>query len=206
MKKFKVVPLGCRTNQYESQGYADQLRQMGYVLAQEGEAADLCIVNTCTVTEGADSSSRHQIRSLLREHPGAKVAVTGCMAESAPEVLLGMDSRIQIVPNAEKERLIDQIFPEEENLPEFNIQALQHPASPSHLSDLEQKNDDSPLTSEGNMVDNPFSELSLEETSTDIPRFRSTPPDHRSAMDSSQLLTLSEIARNTIPRGTRSAN
>ncbi len=124
MKKFKVVTLGCRTNQYESQGYTDQLRQMGYAPAGEGEEADLCIVNTCTVTEGADSSSRHQIRSLLRDHPNAKVAVTGCMAESAPEVLIQMDSRIQIVPNAQKEKLVDQIFPEEENLPEFNIQAF----------------------------------------------------------------------------------
>jgi threonylcarbamoyladenosine tRNA methylthiotransferase MtaB len=124
MKKFKVVTLGCRTNQYESQGYADQLRQMGYVLAGEGEVADLCIVNTCTVTEGADSSSRHQIRALLREHPNAKIAVTGCMAESAPEALVQIDSRIQIIPNAEKERLVNQIFPEEENLPEFNIQAF----------------------------------------------------------------------------------
>src|SRR6185436_18865666 len=98
MKKFKVVTLGCRTNQYESQGYTDQLRQMGYVAAGEGEEADLCIVNTCTVTESADSSSRHQIRSLLREHPKAKIAVTGCMAESAPEVLLQMGERIEIVP------------------------------------------------------------------------------------------------------------
>jgi threonylcarbamoyladenosine tRNA methylthiotransferase MtaB len=60
----------------------------------------------------------------LREHPNAKVAVTGCMAESAPDVLIQMDSRIQIVPNAQKEKLVDQIFPEEENLPEFNIQAF----------------------------------------------------------------------------------
>lgn len=124
MKKFKVVTLGCRTNQYESQGYADQLRQMGYATAGEGEAADLCIVNTCTVTEGADSSSRHQIRALLKEHPNARIAVTGCMAESAPEVLRQMDSRIQLVPNAEKEKLIDRMFPEEENLPEFNIQTF----------------------------------------------------------------------------------
>ncbi len=121
MKKFKVATLGCRTNQYESQGYADQLRQMGYVLAEEGEEADLCIVNTCTVTEGADSSSRHQVRNFLRDHPNAKVAVTGCMAESAPEALLQLDSRIQIIPNLEKERLVELVFPEEENLPEFNI-------------------------------------------------------------------------------------
>ena len=123
-KKFKVATLGCRTNQYESQGYADQLRKMGYVPVKEGEEADLCIVNTCTVTEGADRSSRHEIRSLLRDHPNAKIAVTGCMAESSPETILGIDPRIEIVPNAEKEKLLDQVFPEEMNLPEFNIQTF----------------------------------------------------------------------------------
>src|SRR5260221_4231956 len=122
MKKFKVVTLGCRTNQYESQGYSDQLRQMGYIAAKEGEEADLCIVNTCTVTESADSSSRHQIRSLIREHPHAKVAVTGCMAESAPEVLHQLG--VQVIPNKEKEKLIEHLFPDEENLPEFNIQTF----------------------------------------------------------------------------------
>lgn len=124
MKKFKVVTLGCRTNQYESQGYTDQLRQMGYEAAQEGEEADLCIVNTCTVTESADSSSRHQIRSLLRTHPSAKVAVTGCMAESAPEALRQLDERIELIPNASKEKLIEHLFPDYENLPEFNIQSF----------------------------------------------------------------------------------
>ncbi|MDE3047317.1 MAG: tRNA (N(6)-L-threonylcarbamoyladenosine(37)-C(2))-methylthiotransferase MtaB [Verrucomicrobiota bacterium] len=124
MKKFKVATLGCRTNQYESQGYADQLRQMGYTLAKEGEEADLCIINTCTVTEGADRSSRHEVRLALRDHPNAKVMVTGCMAESAADALQQMDARIQIVPNREKESLIDKVFPEEENLPEFNIQAF----------------------------------------------------------------------------------
>ena len=124
MKKFKVVTLGCRTNQYESQGYADQLRQMGYAAAGEGERADLCIVNTCTVTESADSSSRHQIRALLREHPDAKVAVTGCMAESNPSAIHEIDGRIQIIPNAQKEKLVGHLFPEEDNLPEFNIQAF----------------------------------------------------------------------------------
>jgi threonylcarbamoyladenosine tRNA methylthiotransferase MtaB len=124
MKKFKVVTLGCRTNQYESQGYSDQLKQMGYALAQEGEEADLCVVNTCTVTAGADSSSRHEIRNLLRDHPNAKIAVTGCMAESAPDDLLQLGERIQVIPNAQKEKLIQKIFPEEENLPEFTIQAF----------------------------------------------------------------------------------
>lgn len=124
MKKFKVITLGCRTNQYESQGYADQLRQMGYSLAKEGEKADLCIVNTCTVTESADSASRHEIRSLLRDHPDAKLAVTGCMAERAPEAILSIDSKIQIVPNGKKEQLVEEIFPEETEFPEFRIEAF----------------------------------------------------------------------------------
>jgi threonylcarbamoyladenosine tRNA methylthiotransferase MtaB len=124
MKKFKVVTLGCRTNQYESQGYTDQLRQMGYSPAEVGEEADLCIVNTCTVTDGADSSSRHEIRSLLKAHPNARLAVTGCMAENSPDALRQIDSRIEIVPNAKKEQLLEQIFPDEENLPEFSIRTF----------------------------------------------------------------------------------
>jgi threonylcarbamoyladenosine tRNA methylthiotransferase MtaB len=119
MKKFKVITLGCRTNQYESQGYADQLRQMGYTSLEEGGEADLCIVNTCTVTDSADSASRHEIRSLLKKHPNAKFAVTGCMAESAPDAILAIDPRIQIIPNAKKEQLIEEVFPDESEYPEF---------------------------------------------------------------------------------------
>ncbi|HSX13312.1 MAG TPA: tRNA (N(6)-L-threonylcarbamoyladenosine(37)-C(2))-methylthiotransferase MtaB [Chlamydiales bacterium] len=124
MKKFKVITLGCRTNQYESQGYADQLRQMGYDKAGDGEQADLCIVNTCTVTDSADSASRHEIRSLLKAHPNAKIAVTGCMAESAPNAILSIDPRIQIVPNAKKEELIQEVFPDSREFPEFKIEAF----------------------------------------------------------------------------------
>ena len=124
MKKFKIVTLGCRTNQYESQGYAHQLKGLGYVQAEEGEAADVCIVNTCTVTESADSSSRHQIRQLIRENAGAKIAVTGCMAESAPEAIRGLGDQIHLVSNANKEELVSELFPEE-TLPEFKIEAFE---------------------------------------------------------------------------------
>lgn len=124
MKRFTVATLGCRTNQYESQVYTDQLRQMGYTLALEGEEADLCIVNTCTVTESADKSSKYEIRSLLRAHPRARLAVTGCMADSASEQLRAMDPRVEIIPNAKKEELVAQLFPEEEQYPEFHIQAF----------------------------------------------------------------------------------
>src|SRR3990167_3065928 len=124
MKKFKVFTLGCRTNQYESAAYADQLRKMGYTLAKEGEEADLCIVNTCTVTESADRSSRHQIRSVLKEHQQARVAVTGCMAERDPSAIYAIDKRLELVSNREKEQLVAHLFPEEKELPEFNIQTF----------------------------------------------------------------------------------
>lgn len=124
MKKFKIVTLGCRTNQYESQGYADQLKKMGYAPARDGEKADLCIVNTCTVTEGADRSSKQQLRALLRENPKAKTVVTGCMVESHPEALLQLGERVELVPNAKKEKLLESVFPEEEFFPEFQIDAF----------------------------------------------------------------------------------
>ena len=116
MKKFRIATLGCRTNQYESQAYRDQLKAMGYEEAVGEEKADLCIVNTCTVTKSADSSSRHQIRQLIRRNEGAEVVVTGCMADKVQQI--GGVSKV--VLNKDKERLLEQVFPDE-NLPEFSI-------------------------------------------------------------------------------------
>ncbi|MDQ5955748.1 MAG: tRNA (N(6)-L-threonylcarbamoyladenosine(37)-C(2))-methylthiotransferase MtaB [Candidatus Rhabdochlamydia sp.] len=119
-RKFKVVTLGCRTNQYESQAYQDQLLALGYSEAKEAEQIDLCIINTCTVTESADSSSRFQIRHLHRKYPDAKIVVTGCLVESAKEALQSMGEIDCIVPNKDKENLLSYILPEQE-MPEFKI-------------------------------------------------------------------------------------
>lgn len=119
-KKFRIVTLGCRTNQYESQAYHDQLQALGYTQAKEGEAADLCIVNTCTVTDSADGHSRHEIRKLARENPKTKLIVTGCFAERQPDLIRNFEGVTQVVSNKDKENLIASIFPEEE-VPEFSI-------------------------------------------------------------------------------------
>lgn len=119
-KRYKIATLGCRTNQYESQAYATQLQSMGYEEAKEGEAAEICIVNTCTVTEGADSSSRHQIRQLHRHHPGAQIVVTGCLAERLPAEIGAIEGVTTVVPNQEKENLLNVVFPQQD-LPEFKI-------------------------------------------------------------------------------------
>lgn len=123
-KKYKVVTLGCRTNQYETQGYLDQLQAMGYAQASEGEQADLCIVNTCTVTESADSHSRHAIRQLARQNPNAKIVVTGCYAEQNPELVGQLEGVTHVVPNKDKELLLNTVFPDQE-LPEFSIKRFE---------------------------------------------------------------------------------
>lgn len=119
-KTFQIVTLGCRTNQYESAAYIDQLKSMGYSPSQPEEEADLCIINTCTVTHSADVRSRAQLNHLMQAHPKAKMVVTGCWAEKNPKELPS-DERIVVVPNLEKEKLLQKIFPEEKELPEFSI-------------------------------------------------------------------------------------
>ncbi len=119
-KRFRLATLGCRTNQYETQAYRDQLIQLGYEEAKEDEVADLCVVNTCTVTESADRSSRHQIRQLVRKNAGAQVVVTGCLAERRPDLVQQIGGVSAVVPNKEKEQLVASLFPEEE-VPEFSI-------------------------------------------------------------------------------------
>lgn len=119
-KKFKIVTLGCRTNQYESQAYHDQLEALGYTAAQGEETADLCIVNTCTVTEAADSSSRHEIRQLAKRHAGSQLVVTGCFAEREPALVGSIEGVTHVVANKDKEALLSAVFPGEE-LPEFSV-------------------------------------------------------------------------------------
>lgn len=119
-KKFKVVTLGCRTNQYESQAYRDQLVALGMVAAADDEAADICIVNTCTVTESADSSSRHEIRHLAKNNPNSRIVVTGCSADNHPAKIKAIEGVTDVIRNSEKENLVQILFPDLD-VPEFAI-------------------------------------------------------------------------------------
>ncbi len=120
-KKYRITALGCRTNQYEAQAFRNQLDVLGYSPAVDGEQADLCVVNTCTVTAGADRDSRSVIRRLARENPGARVAVTGCSAEGQADVFKAIDGVTDVVLNKDKERLVELLFPELDEWPEFAI-------------------------------------------------------------------------------------
>lgn len=124
MKKVKIVTLGCRTNQYESQAFWDQLKVKGYQQAEEEEKADLCIVNTCTVTASADKRSLYQIRKLARDHDPERLVVTGCLAERSKKEIEALPEVTDVVSNASKEELLPLVFPEEE-WPEFRIERFE---------------------------------------------------------------------------------
>lgn len=119
-KKFTIETLGCRTNQYESQAYSDQLKSLGFIQCGSDEPADLCIINTCTVTEMADKKSFSALRGLIRRNPGAKIIVTGCLAEREKKKLQEIEGVSIIVPNSAKEDLLALAL-DIENLPEFKI-------------------------------------------------------------------------------------
>jgi len=84
-KTFYIESLGCKVNQYESDGIAAQLEAHGFSRAGKGSTADICIVNTCAVTSRAGMQSRQETRKLIREHPDATVIVTGCHVQTDPE-------------------------------------------------------------------------------------------------------------------------
>jgi threonylcarbamoyladenosine tRNA methylthiotransferase MtaB len=85
MATLRTLTLGCKVNQYETELVREGLLGIGYRDADEGEHADLCVVNTCTVTHEGDAKSRQLIRRLSRNNPSARIVVMGCYATRAPQ-------------------------------------------------------------------------------------------------------------------------
>ena len=83
----RLVTLGCKVNQYETQLVKEALVSGGYREAEEGESADICVVNTCTVTATGDSKGRQLIRQLARRNPGTRTIVMGCYATRDPKAV-----------------------------------------------------------------------------------------------------------------------
>ena len=82
---LKTLTLGCKVNQYETQLVREGLLSIGYRDAEGETPADLCVVNTCTVTHEGDAKSRQAIRRLHRQNPHARIVVMGCYATRAPD-------------------------------------------------------------------------------------------------------------------------
>lgn len=107
-KSFYIATLGCKVNQYESDGIASELLEGGWRITDRVEDADICIINTCAVTSRAAMQSRQQIRSIIRANPNAKTIVTGCHAQTEPyeirkienvDVVIGHQDKFTIAKN-----------------------------------------------------------------------------------------------------------
>lgn len=98
--------LGCKLNFAETSTIGKQLAEAGIAKAQKGQQADVCVINTCSVTELADKKCRQAIRKMIKQHPSAIVLVTGCYAQLKPteiadiegvDLVLGSDQKLDIL-------------------------------------------------------------------------------------------------------------
>ncbi|QDT94436.1 tRNA (N(6)-L-threonylcarbamoyladenosine(37)-C(2))-methylthiotransferase MtaB [Gimesia algae] len=96
-KTCQLVTLGCKVNQYETQLVKEALEKNGYREAGEAETADLCVVNTCTVTATGDSKGRKLIRNLAKKNPGTKILVMGCYATRDPKTVSELPGVFEVV-------------------------------------------------------------------------------------------------------------
>ena len=98
--------LGCKLNFSETSTFGKMLADLGVHVAEEGEVADICLVNTCSVTEVADHKCRQAIHRLVRNNPGAFVVVTGCYAQLESESVSKIDGVDLVLGSDEKANLI----------------------------------------------------------------------------------------------------
>lgn len=101
--------LGCRLNQAETASISATFANRGYHIVDYGADTDVCVINTCSVTEGAEAKCRQAVRTVLRRSPNAYVVVTGCYAQVGKEALRGIDGLDLIVGTAHKMQVVDLI-------------------------------------------------------------------------------------------------
>ncbi len=112
-KKFNIYTLGCKVNQYESDSMSDELKAKGAMLVDFNQAADICIINTCSVTNMAERKSRQIIHRARKLNPDAVIVAAGCYVQ-ADKKGLEADQQIDIVigNNRKKDiaRILDEYF------------------------------------------------------------------------------------------------
>ena len=108
MRRFHVQNFGCRATQADGAAIESQLVARGLEQAERGEA-DVVVLNTCTVTSAADDDARSAIRRAHRENPNARILVTGCYAQRAPEELAAMPGVAWVVGNSHKTSIAELI-------------------------------------------------------------------------------------------------
>jgi threonylcarbamoyladenosine tRNA methylthiotransferase MtaB len=107
--RFFVQNFGCRATQADGAALESLLAGRGFEPADHRAAADLVVLNTCTVTSAADEDARHAIRRVHRENPSARILVTGCYAQRAPQELAAMPGVSWVVGNSHKTEIANLV-------------------------------------------------------------------------------------------------
>ncbi|MBQ2868216.1 MAG: tRNA (N(6)-L-threonylcarbamoyladenosine(37)-C(2))-methylthiotransferase MtaB, partial [Firmicutes bacterium] len=108
--KIAFYTLGCKVNQYETQGLKENFKSLGYDIADSAEEeADVYVVNTCTVTGLSDRKSRQYIRRMKKKNPEAITAVIGCYAQISPDEVAAVEGVDIVAGTNEKSRLPELI-------------------------------------------------------------------------------------------------
>lgn len=108
-KKAAYYTLGCKLNFSETSTFGKMLEQMGVTTVKKGERADICLINTCSVTEVADHKCRQAIHRMVRENPGSFVVVTGCYAQLESESVSKIDGVDLVLGSDEKADLVQHL-------------------------------------------------------------------------------------------------
>ncbi len=117
-KKAAYFTLGCKLNFAETSSIGQELKAAGIRTVRQGEIADVCVINTCSVTEVADQKCRQAIHRLVRNHPGALVVVTGCYAQLNPEQVGHIDGVHLVLGTEQKGHIAEYVLDYLERMPE----------------------------------------------------------------------------------------
>lgn len=107
--KIHFVTFGCKANQYDTERFRQELQARGAEVADAPEDADVCVLNTCTVTNQADAVARKAIRKLRRDHPALKIVVAGCSAALRPDEYAAMPEVDEVVRGHDPEHVVGAV-------------------------------------------------------------------------------------------------
>ena len=140
-KTVAVATLGCKVNQYESASFQSCFEEQGFTVKPFDTASDIYVINTCAVTAKAAAQSRQLIRRAQRTNPRAKVVVTGCYAQIAPQKILEIEAApVIIVGNANKHQVVEAALSDA-----VPLQASQQNKAGEYFNDIAGQNEICPL-------------------------------------------------------------
>ena len=139
MKKVSFYTLGCKVNQYETNAMAQKFKEAGYeIVDMNDDISDVCIVNTCTVTNMSDRKSRHSLRRVKEKNPSAIIAAVGCYAQVAKNDLEKMSEIDIVLGNEEKANIVQYVEKFMENHNENKLIEIEDIATKKEFEDMGQ--------------------------------------------------------------------